>query len=862
MYEWLTGALQDEATVITANRRLARVLLQDHSARQLASGVNAWRSPAIMAWPDWLDAQLQSARGQQYLPTRINQHQSQLLWERCLARELGERVTGKAQLVRLARETWQRLADWDVSIQEVARRAQSDDQRLFVAAAGRYLGILERERWIDNAGLGHLVLRLANENAVDLGGHYTFAGFERQTPLVAKWREALIAHDCRVQDAPVGESGAAIALQACKDADAELRAAGRWARRMLEEDPARRIAIVVNQLEQNATRAARLVREGFVPGWQCAAARGRDAVNVSYGRRLLDYPAVGIGLLLLRWLVRDLNALEIGQLLRSPLLLDTDTAGRTRLEMRLRMLPDRAWSPSMLSAALRGKDESSDAAEWLGRVAGFTKLRRELPRSQSPADWAIFIDAALAAWQWPGGGTLDSNDFQVVNRWRDLLNDLARIDLVSPRMNLDTALSRLETMAAETLFQPESDDARLQVLGPLEASGARFDALWITGLSAADWPPAANPSPLVSRPLQIERGMPDAVPADTVAYAERVLNGLCGAADTVVCSYPETADDAAQAPSELLLRLQPVVAAVADDPGWGAAEWSGRKNVGVANDRVPRIAAGEDLGGGAATLQRQMTDPIAAFICGRLGIRLLQPQVTGLPPLLRGNIIHDALFNLYRDKPSREELAAWTSEQLDERIAQALDFAFSHHERFADPILRALLVLERDRVAPLLRGFVAADSTRDEFMVVDLEQAIALVEGEVRLQLRADRIDEFDDGSLAILDYKTGAAKKFLLGDGEPRDFQLVAYACASDAPVAALALANIDTREISFDGIGRGFSAKVDLAEALPGWRRQVEDACAELALGDVRLNREQTVADARELNLLTRFTELRRDY
>lgn len=861
MYDWLPGALQEDGTVITANRRLARVLLRDYSARQVASGIGAWRSPAILSWSDWLDVLLRSAADQQQLPTRINQHQSQLLWERCLAKELGENVAGLTQLVRIARETWQRLADWDVSIKEVARYAQSDDQRIFAAAAGRYLGILEREHWIDGAGLGHLVLDLIESRAIAPGGLYTFAGFERRTPLVSRMRDTLAATACAVHDAPTDGRAAEIALQTCQDADAELRVAGRWARQVLEEEPAREVAIVVNQLERNAGRAALLVREGFVPGWQGDAARGREAVNVSYGRRLLDYPAVAVALLLMRWLVRDLNALEIGHLLRSPLLVAAETAGRHRLEMRLRMLPDRGWSPSMLTAAMRGKEVSPDALEWLKCVAGFTKLRREMPRSQSPADWAIFIDATLAAWHWPGSGTQDSVEFQVVNRWRDLLNDLARMDLVSPQMSLDTALNRLETMAAETLFQPESEHARLQVIGPLEAAGARFDALWISGLSAADWPPAGNPSPLLSRQLQIERGMPDATPADTVAYAERVLASLCGAASIVVCSYPEIADDAEQAPSELLLRLQPVPGTAISDPGWFAADWSGRTHVEVATDRVPAILPGEELGGGAGTLQQQMTDPIAAFINGRLGVRLLQPQVTGLPPLLRGNIIHDALFALYRGKPTRSELGAWTKEHLDEQIAAALDFAFSRQERFADSVLLALLAIERERVGGLLRGFVAADCARDGFAVAAVEQGIALDQGAVRLQLRADRIDRFEDGSLAIIDYKTGAAKKFLQGDGEPREIQLVAYACATDAPVAALALANVDAREIGFDGIGRGFSDKVDLETALPGWRRQVELACEALSRGDVRLNARQSVADARPLNLLTRFTEVRRD-
>ena len=40
------------------------------------------------------------------------------------------------------------------------------------------------------------------------------------------------------------------------------------------------------------------------------------------------------------------------------------------------------------------------------------------------------------------------------------------------------------------------------------------------------------------------------------------------------------------------------------------------------------------------------------------------------------------------------------------------------------------------------------------------------------------------------------------------------------------------------------------------------VRSACRDLSAGDVRLDSNQAVLDARPLNLLTRFTELRNDW
>jgi ATP-dependent helicase/nuclease subunit B len=860
MYDWLRDALEGTATVITANRRLARVLQQEYAIQQQNAGVEAWESPQILALPDWLDTALRDVAGQEDLPTRINHHHSALLWDRSLRKELGESASGVGNLVRLSRETWQRLADWNVTIKDVARAAQSPDHRVFASAAGRYLSILEHRNWVDDAGLASLVADLIEQRRLVVPGRCTFAGFDRDKPLINRVRDCLAQAGCDVRDAADKRPAGAPQLLPFETNDAELRAAGAWARARIEQVPGERVAIVANGLERDAERVAGLVREGLIPGYRMSAAIPAEALNVSYGRKLARYPVVSVGLLWLRWLVRDLRATDVSHLLRSPLLGLEETSGRARLELRVRGLPDRNWSPSMITAAIRSKKDSADATDWLQRVSALTKSRRELPGNASPAQWAVYIDETLRDAGWPGQRRLDSADFQLVNRWRDLLNELARMELVSAHMSLEAALNLLESMCADAVFQPEAELTRVHLLGPLEASGLEFDAIRLTGMTAANWPFAGNPSALVSRRLQEEHGMPDAVPAETLAYTQRLVSKLCSSAPVVVCSYPLAEDEADQTPSVLLESLLPEPQEAEIDPGWFASQLVGSVELADAMDPVPTITADERLSGGAWTIQCQLTEPIAAFIGSRLGVRTLDEQASGLPALLRGNLIHDALYSLYLDKPSREEIASWTD--VEGRVNRALDFAFSDRERNTDKALMQLFAMERRRVGGLLREFLVLDAARDAFVVASVEREVEFAEAGVHLQLRVDRIDQLTDGSIAILDYKTGAEKKFLTSKGQPREIQLVAYACAVDEPVAALALVNVDSRTMGFNGAGVGYTDPDVWTEQLSEWAALVRSACRELCAGDVRLNSAQAVLDARPLNLLTRFTELRNDW
>jgi ATP-dependent helicase/nuclease subunit B len=860
MYDWLDDGDADSAQTVTANRRLARVLSAEVAAREVARGKLAWRRPAIQAWRDWLGSVLTTAHADD-LPTRINSHQSRVIWERCIRREVADPLLNVAMLVRQSRSAWERLHEFRVSLDDCSRTASGRDQHLFASAARRYQAELDRAGWIDDDAVPDLVRALIANGRAAVPRRLRVAGFDRIVPQVARILDALRARGCVVDMLPAAAAEGDAVLHGCESADAELRAAGAWARRELQNNPAQHVAVVVTNLEQDAARAARLLREGFVPGWQWAADDVAAAVNVSYGRSLADYAACAVAMLLARWLCTDLGSSEVGLLLGSPLAGIDGPGGRSRLELLLRRLPEQSWSPAMLARALWSRDEAADAADWLARLERFAELRHGLPQRESPSFWAARIDDALNLFNWPGAAPLDSPAFQLVNRWRELLNELARLELVSPALSAAEAVARLSVMAAETVFQPESGAPVLQLLGPLEAAGLQFDRLWVAGLTASAWPPAGRPLALISRSLQRQHGMPDADPQDTLDYARRVLARLLGSAASVVCSYPRSDGDAPRTATSLLSNLDESDRGPPPDPGWHAAQLVPITGpVAVDRDPVPPVGSDESVAAGAATIQRQLTEPFSAFVQGRLGVGTLDPIRPGLAPWLRGSLLHDALHALYGDLPAQAELAAWGDTDLEPRIEAALTTAFLRHERHADPVLRELFRLEKRRGAGLLELVVAQDAGRPAFRVFAVEQALEAVIGGARLRVRIDRLDRLDEGGIVILDYKTGARRRLIGGDGEPKDFQLVVYACAVAEPVVGLGLVNVDSRMVDIDAVGPAFLAQSGFEDRLARWKERVEAAGRALCRGDVRVDGRLSTQAARPLALLSRIEELRR--
>lgn len=855
MYDWLGEALSGSGHVVTASRRLARSIVTEYDARQRESGKRAWMSPRVYSWRDWLTTLLADADGDSELPVRINTHQSRVLWERCLRREINDPLLNVTLLVGQARDAWARLHEFGVTLDECRASAIGRDQQLFARAAETYLSVLERENWIDDALMPALVARQARAGKISPRSRVTMAGFDRTSPQVDQLLQALseAGSACRQIGNDWRPDGV---VQVFDNQSAELRAAGRWARESLLEKPGRRIAIVVTNLERDSGRCWRLVREGFCPGWQWAGPRYQDAVNISYGRPLSAYPACQVALVLLRWLAGELSSMELSLVLRSPTLGRGESGGRSRLELYLRRNPDRRWTPAMASREFAARSENAEVQEWLARLDAFVEFRSGLPDRSGPAIWGEIFDKALTIFGWPGETPLDSAEFQLVNRWRELLNELARLELVSSDLAAGEALGRVAGMAAETIFQPEADGSLVELLGPLEAAGMEFDQLWISGLGSGEWPPQGRPLALLARDLQRQHDMPDADPADTLEYSRRVLSRLLASARTSVCSYARSLDDSEQTGTSLLAENRLVAVPPVADPGWHAASITTAMSPVIASeDPVPALRRGESVTGGASVLQWQKEEPFSAFAFGRLGIGLLQPITVGLAQNLRGSLIHAALHRLYGNLPSSAEIR-----DLDAYAAEkAAAAAFRSAHRNADPVLAALLRLEERRVIRLLAAVLELDKGRSPFTVSAVEESVSASIEEVPLRLRIDRVDTLETGDIMVLDYKTGMRRRFLGGDGLPGDIQLVVYACALEGRISDLALVNVDSRGIEVSGAGKTLTPDMEWEPALAEWSRGVRRLAREFRDGDVRLYGPHNLQSSRSLGLLSRIREKR---
>jgi ATP-dependent helicase/nuclease subunit B len=235
-----------------------------------------------------------------------------------------------------------------------------------------------------------------------------------------------------------------------------------------------------------------------------------------------------------------------------------------------------------------------------------------------------------------------------------VVSGLSALDLLRPRLTLAEALAALRRLAADTVFQPETPVAPVQILGTLESLGLPFDALFVTGLAGEAWPAAPRPNPFLPVALQRTLGVPHASADWELQFARRMTTEWLQAASAVTFTWPQREGERALTMSPLINDLPIATTSVVAPQLLRNALFDARR-VETLNDwNAPPLSEGARVSGGTQMFQNQAACPFRAFAIHRVGACGLEVGVDGLDPRERGSLVHQALSVLWRDLGSRK----------------------------------------------------------------------------------------------------------------------------------------------------------------------------------------------------------------
>jgi ATP-dependent helicase/nuclease subunit B len=303
--------------------------------------------------------------------------------------------------------------------------------------------------------------------------------------------------------------------------------------------------------------------------------------------------------------------------------------------------------------------------------------------------------------------------------------------------------------------RPRSKDGhpRIAIWGVQEAMLQTVDTAILGGLVEGVWPSLPEPGPWLSRPMRKAAGLPS--PEQEIGAAAHEFFALGSRCKNVIFSAPARRDRAPAVPARWLTRLDALLAATgqifAPHP---AAAWAAQLDTPSIRIQRPKPAPRPESHLRPTTLSISdiatlIADPYAIYAKHILHIHPIDPLDEESDPSVFGNIVHAGLqefFAVGRDFDAPDAAAELTLAlqiaMREKRPRAALENWWAARlERIAGWIIEA----ERER------------RTKNPPVAMELEIEGRLpVAGGFTLRGRADRIEKREDGSVFIMDYKTG----------------------------------------------------------------------------------------------------------
>ncbi len=847
----LLNLMTADTTLLTPNRRLAATLLSEFNQLQMSQGKTSWQTPPILPLPSWLQQLWNEWTAKEITETALllSPNQKSILWETVIRQSpLSDALLQISETAKLAGAAYELLQLWEVHIDDPIFSATEDSQA-FQEWAKQFKKICRKNNWIDDSQLASILEKNVASKKIKSPEKIILAGFTEIVPQHLRLLHAFeqsgteLIHYHNHVSAPFAKKINLV------NEETEIETMARWAKATYEAAPNKKpylIGCVVPKLETLRESVLRIFSDVFSENNTFTLDHTSLPFNISAGKNLLSFPIVKTAIELLKLGKNNIDLTVISQILKSPFLGEAEKERVKRSHFENRLKRENITSLSMKKLI----SHHSSCSYFVKRIQQYLDYFSQLKKTYSMSEWMTHFVELLTLLGWPGERSLNSQEYQITQRWLDLLLECNSLDTVLEPQRFTQAIEWLTRLSAKTIFQPQSPEAPIQILGVLEAIELPFEKIWVMGLDDTNWPAAPRPNPFIPTSLQKMLNMPHATSERELIYCEQLIKQLKQSTQHIIFSYPEKNEEVRLRPSVLLndIELTSLAELSLSDFVSPAQKIFATHQLDYFTDEMaPPIQTSENILGGTHIFKQQAACPFKAFSELRLHARSIETPTIGLRAIDRGNIVHTALELIWKTIQHSTTLLTLPENELRKIIRTCSEQAIAS---MIDSSQQRYFSLELERLEKILFDWLTLESERPGFKIAFQEHEINTTIGPIPITFRIDRIDELQDGTWLIIDYKTGKNNKIKNWFGErPDEPQLPLYCLVSGENIAGIAFGKIHPDEMTLEGISRD-NMNIKSIKTISEWKNQLHEWKVTLEkLGDDFLNGIAHV-DPKEIN------------
>ncbi len=801
--EPLLPLLRNGYTLLTPNNRGVDGILREYASgfRKTTESAKTWERPAVFAIDIYIQQLWQLAASQAIAPF----HETQLLgrfdeqetWLQIVRSSYDKYpLLNSEETANSVARSYRFFQQWNVAASgDIERYRSAVDFQTFLDWSKQFEARCKKINAVSLSDASKVIATHIQELKPILPSKIALISFNQPPPLYSELFNAL-ASVCELewQRTPTQNTqlGPAFAerdntFSSFQSSNTEIEACITWCQDKARDFPESHIGIVVD----HSRSLEPLIEETLFKNSKAKNSKPfdiADHLNRYHSSDTLDELQdfnVALSLLALNYELIDserfCKLLQLPNLpgaeqeLQARIALETSLRGSTEAEVRL----------TQLRAVMLQEKRDFHCPILAQALLAFSELSRHEPSHQSLRQWLQLFSKQLQLLGWPGDATTDHNQRQSL-LWQQSIQRFAASSFVLGNISLTSALGKLQTYLKQSNVNLNFDDRRqISLVDIEEAQDLLFDHVWVLSVDDRNWPQAINPVAFLPYGLQQALEMPASSNQQQLETALTQLISLRkNTHKELVISQHTLEEELSIRPSALLKKI----AFKQTKANESKQEKSSNRSTTNKLERheealcIP-LHSDEDISGGTGLLSNQSNCPFRAFARNRLKAKGLEEFSHGLNSLVRGNALHKALEHIGRELSDSKTLHSLSKADMEQLLASGAEIAIDYLRKLhPETMTPAFSLLEHGRLTNLLEGFLLLERQRSEFTILHNEKNVSWQHSQLSLKLRIDRIDRLADGSLALIDYKTGKFTNYRWFDERPDDLQLPLYQIAVSA--------------------------------------------------------------------------------